>query len=248
MSSLRMDTIEELKKTLDEYFDGCAWKDEDIPISKAAGRYLAEDISGTEDLPGFDLTAAQVCYKTGHRLTVRDIGILASMGKFMVSVWAKPYVTVLTTGEEWVSVLDKPGPDQMRDANSFIMSSLLNESGVQIVGMNLIRGKKAAVEEAVRSAVDHSDFVVLTMGTRMGAEAEMSEIIRGMGKPGVIEHAPVLTEGGGVILGAIKDEFCHCAGRMPAFVACLPGKPAEALEAYQVVVDYFIRKYYFRNL
>ena len=228
-------------------FDGGVWKAEDVPVFKALGRYLAEEIIGTGDLSEFNLKSEQISYKIGHRITAEDIGIFAAMGKMSVSVWHKPYVIIITTGEELVTPFETPGENQMRDSGSFMLSALLEETGVEVISIDMINEGSDAIDNAVRCAADHCDVVVMTTGTQEGAEEALLSITDNIREPGVIARGPVTEDGGNVILAVLKDEFCHCVGRMPALVVCLPGDPAKLAVNYRSIVDYFIRRYYFHD-
>ena len=244
----KTNTLEALRQALEPYFAGGVWKDDKVPVFQAVGRYLAEDISGTEDLPSFDLQKEQIDFKIGHRLTVSDIGILAALGKTVVSVWYKPYVTILVTGEELVTPFEAPDAGQLRDANSVMLSALVDFTGARVVGVDMIREGRDAVDQAIRSAADHSDVVIVTTSMLEGAEAEMLAMTDNIRKPGVIAYGSFISPEENLILAALKDDYCRCVGRMPALIACLPSKSAHLQRHYAEIVDYFLRKYYFHNL
>ncbi|HEY5607031.1 MAG TPA: molybdopterin molybdenumtransferase MoeA, partial [Alphaproteobacteria bacterium] len=55
---------------------------------------------------GLDYKAGDVLLRRGHRLTARDIGLLAAGDLAELSVTRKPRVAVIATGDE----LSRPGP------------------------------------------------------------------------------------------------------------------------------------------
>ena len=247
MGQMDKSYLNSIYSALNKHFDGGVWKAEELPVFKAFGRYLAEEVKGTGDLPEFNLKSEQIFFNIGHRITAEDIGIFAAMGKMSVSVWCKPYVVILTTGEELVTPFEIPDDNQMRDSNSFILSALLEETGVDVISIDMINEGPAAVENAVRNAVDHCDIIVMTTSVSESAEEETLTILDSIRKPGVIACGPISEDDGNVVLAAIKDEFCHCVGRMPALVISLPGNPARVVANYKTVVEYFIQKYYFHD-
>ncbi len=231
----RTKTLKELLSAFEPYFDGGVWKTDNILAFQAVGRYLAEDVPGTD-------------LKKGHRITAEDVGTLAANGTLMVTVWFKPYVTILSTGEELVTPFETPGEGQTRDSNSMMLRALAEDTGAVVVGADMIKEGKDAVNLAVRNFVDQCDVLIVTTSTLPGAEDDMLKLVDSIRKPGVIAYGSVSDDSGNIILAALKDDYCRCVGRMPALIVCLPGKKETVKQNYDDVVDYFIRKYYFHNL
>lgn len=233
-----MEATKTLGALLDAFpplYDGGAWKTDNLLAFQAVGRYLAEDIEGTD-------------LKIGHRITPEDVGTLAANGKLMVTVWFKPYVTILSTGTELVTPFETPGEGQRRDSNSMMLQALAEDTGAVVVGVDMINEGQKAVEAAVRNFVDQCDVVIVTTSTEPGAEQDMYSLVDSIRKPGVIAYGATEHCAENIILAALKDEYCRCVGRMPALIVCLPGTPETVKQNYDDVVDYFLKKYYFHNI
>ncbi len=228
-------TLNELLDSFDALYSGGVWKTDTLLAFQAVGRYLAEDVEGTD-------------LKMGHRIVPEDVGTLAANGKLMVNVWFKPYVTILSTGIELVTPFEMPGEGQRRDSNSMMLQALAEDTGAVVVGVDMINEGQAAVDVATRNFVDQCDVVIVTTSLEAGAEQDMLTLLDSIRKPGVIAYGSTETSGGNIILAALKDEYCRCEGRMPALIVALPGSPETVKRNYDDVVDYFIRKYYFHNI
>lgn len=228
-------TLNELLAAFEPHYDGGVWKTDNLLAFQAVGRYLAEDVPGTD-------------LKVGHRITPEDVGTLAANGTLMVTVWFKPYVTILSTGTELVTPFETPGEGQRRDSNSMMLQALAEDTGAVVVGVDMIAEGQEAVDDAVKTFVDQCDVVIVTTSTEPGAEEKMLSLVDGIRKPGVIAYGSIEENSGNIILAALKDDYCRCVGRMPALIACLPGNPETVKQNYDEVVDYFIRKYYFHNI
>ncbi len=232
-----METTKTLKDLLDAlipYYDGGAWKTDSLLAFQAVGRYLAEDISGTD-------------LKKGHRITPEDVGTLAASGNMMVNVWVKPYVTILSTGTELVTPFETPGENQRRDSNSMMLQALAEETGANVYGVDMIADGQEAIDNAIVDFVGQSDILIVTMSTATGAEESMASFVDSIREPGIIAYGSTENCDNNIILVALKDEYCKCEGRMPALVVCLPGEPDTVKKNYDDIVDFFIRKYYFHN-
>lgn len=228
-------TLDALLDAFPPLYDGGAWKTDNLLAFQAVGRYLAEDIEGTD-------------LKIGHRITPEDVGALAANGKLMVTVWFKPYVTILSTGTELVTPFETPGEGHKRDSNSMMLQALAEDTGAVVVGVDMINEGQEAVNTAVTTFVDQCDVVIVTASTEPGAEEEMVTLLDSIRKPGIIAYGSTENSDGNIILSALKDEYCRCVGRMPALIVCLPGNPETVKQNYDDVVDYFLRKYYFHNI
>lgn len=227
--------LDELLSAFEPLYDGGVWKTDNLMAFQAVGRYLAEDVPGTD-------------LKVGHRITPEDVGTLAANGTLMVTVWFKPYVTILSTGTELVTPFETPGEGQRRDSNSMMLQALAEDTGAVVVGVDMIAEGQEAVDNAVKTFVDQCDVVIVTMSTEPGTEEKMLSLVDGIRKPGVIAYGSTENDNGNIILAALKDDYCRCVGRMPALIVCLPGSPETVKQNYDDVVDYFIRKYYFHNI
>jgi molybdopterin biosynthesis enzyme len=76
-----------------------------------------------------DIAQGQALLSPGDLLTASRIGSLAAIGSFEVEVYAKPRVTVLSTGNEIIEPGTPLGPGQIYDINQFTISSVVSSHG-----------------------------------------------------------------------------------------------------------------------
>lgn len=76
----------------------------------------------------------------------------------------------------------------------------------------------------------------------MGNKDMTAETIDAMGKPGVLTHGIAMKPGKPTIIGVIEQ-----ASIRHKLVVGLPGHPMAAIVAYDVIVNDFMKKYYFHN-
>ena len=86
--------------------------------------------------PGQNVVAAdEDCRKgttlleAGRRLRPQEVGLLAAVGQDPVTVYRRPRVGVISTGDEIVGVGTRPRPGQIRDVNSYTLGSLIQTAG-----------------------------------------------------------------------------------------------------------------------
>ncbi len=192
-----------------------------------------------------DISEDQLLYKKGHRIRPVDIGVLAAIGAAVVVVFDQPVVSIISTGDEIVSIIEDPIPGKVRDVNSFALASLVQETGCQVGGVYLIGDDASKLEETLKEALNLSDLVLVSGGSSQGHKDYTQDAINSLGKPGVITHGLALKPGKPTILGVIEDTHCSCNTRK-TLVAGLPGHPVAAIGVYHLLVEPFIKRTFFQ--
>lgn len=193
-----------------------------------------------------DLKKASLIFKKGHRLRTVDMGILAAMGRMMVPVFDKPIVSVISTGDEIVSIAEDPQPGKVRDVNSFSMAAHILESGCKLGDVYLIKDDYEKLKEAMEKALGRSDLVLVSGGSSQGSKDYTAQAIDSLGQPGIISHGLALKPGKPTILGIIQDVNCSCCIRR-SLIAGLPGHPVAAMGVYNILIEPFIKETFFAN-
>jgi molybdopterin molybdotransferase len=193
-----------------------------------------------------DLEEGALVFAKGHRFRSVDIGILAALGWIMVPVFDQPMVSIISTGDEILSIIEKPTVGKVRDVNSFALSALVQETGCKVGGVYLIGDDKEKLEETLKEALSRSDVVLISGGSSQGTKDYTAQVIDALGKPGVITHGLALKPGKPTILGVLEDTQCACCNRK-TLVAGLPGHPMAAMGVYHLLIAPFLKETYFQN-
>jgi len=176
---------------------------------------------------GEDARKDECILKRGHRLRPQDIGALAGLGIIKVGVYAKPKVSVISTGDEIVPA-DKPvAPGQVRDINSYTLTGLISDIGGTPLRKGIFRDTYDMIREVVEDSLKDSEMILVSGGSSVGAKDMTEKVINEMGAPGVLFHGVSLRPGKPMIGGVVDG--------IPVFG--LPGHPA----AVSVCFDIFIR-------
>ena len=201
---------------------------------------------------GEDFKNGTLIYAQGHRITIKDVGMLAALGYGSLQVFAKPVAALISTGDELVSVFDEPGPGQVRDVNSYTLAALIETTGCSLGHVSLIGDMRNDLESALRQAYKSADFVLLSGGSSAGLKDMTAELIDGLGAPGVITHGVAMKPGKPTIIGVIEDTIDgatenYSCRPSPKLVAGLPGHPMAAILSYKIIIEPFIQRTYFKN-
>lgn len=168
---------------------------------------------------GEDVAQGQVVQPRGRRMRPAEIGGLMALGITQVRVVRKIRVGLISTGDEIIDPHQSPRPGQVRDVNSYTLGALVDKSGGVAMQYGIIPDTFEALKETAARALSECDMVIITAGSSASTRDMTADVIRSLGKPGVLVHGINTRPGKPTILGV-------CNGRA---VIGLPGNPVSAL-------------------
>ena len=169
---------------------------------------------------GEDMKAGESLVTTGTKLRPQELGALASQGITEVSVYRKPVVGYLSTGDEIVPIETKDlGIGQVRDMNGITIGSLVSEWGCEFLYGGIVKDDQTELERVTAEMLEKTDCLILSGGSSVGTKDYSVEVIDRMGKPGVFVH--------GVSIKPGKPTILASADGKP--IIGLPGHPASAM-------------------
>jgi len=137
-------------------------KDDGIVITRVTQKKQFVRLAGTEFESG-----AVLC-KAGTLLTPGCMGLLASQGFEAINVITRPQVSLVVTGSELIPFDLKPGPGQIRDANSTMLTSAVQSSNAQIAFSIRTGDHFNAVRQAINKAAETAAMVIVSGGVSVG--------------------------------------------------------------------------------
>jgi len=113
---------------------------------------------------GSDVKKGQLLFKPNRAITACDLGVLSSVGLSDVSVYKKPRVVMMMTGDELV----KPGQNcqngQIYDSNSLPLKSYLEQLGCEVKLLSTVTDDLDEVKGRLDTAIAHDFDVCITVG------------------------------------------------------------------------------------
>lgn len=181
---------------------------------------------------GEDVAKGEIAVKAGTRLKPHHLGLIASLGVAEVEVYERPKVAVLATGSELVEIGQKPGKDQIFEANRLIISSLCRELGAEPVDLGMAKDDVEEISKKVRLGLEKADMVVTTGGTSVGVSDLVPAAVNGLGKPGVVVHGVAMRPAMPTALAVVNGK--------PVII--LSGNPVAAMFGFEVFARPLILK------
>ncbi|PTW02709.1 molybdopterin molybdochelatase [Halanaerobium saccharolyticum] len=177
-----------------------------------------------------DIAAGELLFKKGHKLMARDIGALAGLGITEFNAFSRAEVSVISTGDELISAEAEADAGQIRDINSYSITSYLNKIGAAAKKVGIVEDKFEKLKEAVKNELGQ-DLVLISGGSSVGIKDMTIDLLNSLGEPGVLLHGLAIKPGKPTILAVIEDTI----------VIGLPGHPASAWTVNNILVAEIVR-------
>ncbi|MBL6963555.1 MAG: molybdopterin molybdotransferase MoeA [Bacteroidetes bacterium] len=131
-------------------------------------RYLNEKTKGNICFRGEDVQAGQLVIPRGTLIKPQHVAILASVGATEIEVYGLPKVGVISTGDEIVEPLEKPGISKIRNSNGYQLVSQIERCGLLANYMGIVSDDEKATYDIILKGLDENDVLLLSGGVSMG--------------------------------------------------------------------------------
>ena len=171
---------------------------------------------------GAEARIGQELLPRGIRLGPAQIAMAAATGKARVKVYRKPRVAILSTGDELVDVVEKPGASQIRNSNSYSLAALVAECGGEPVQLPIARDEEDKLTELIQEGLK-ADMLLLSGGVSMGKFDLVEQALKNLGAQFFFTGA-MIQPGKPVVFGEV--------GSVPFFGH--PGNPVSVMVTFEL--------------
>ena len=201
---------------------------------------------------GAEARASQHVLAAGMRLGPAQIALAAACGQSRVKVCLRPRVAILSTGDELVDLAETPGPQQIRNSNSYSLAAQVEAAGGEALRMPsapddlvklamLIHAGLPADLLLISGGVSMGEFDLVEQAlAKLGAEFFFTGVLIQPGRPAVFGEVRFSTEGNGWAgqpLVYNPEAFAKVERRRAIPFLALPGNPVSTI----VTFDLFAR-------
>ena len=176
-------------------------------------------------LKGSERKVGDLLVSKGDRLGSIELGGLASVGKSQISLFKRPTVGILATGDELVEVDEKPGPGQIRNSNAYLLySQVLKMGGIPNIlqtATDNIKDLRNQINKGLRN-----DVLLISGGVSMGKYDLVEPVMSELGIQIYFES---------VTMRPGKPTVFARKGKQ--FVFGLPGNPVSTFVAFELFVN-----------
>ena len=179
---------------------------------------------------GEDIKKGEIALTGGRRIRPQETGMLAALGNQTVSVYQKPKIGIISTGDEIVPVKDVPGPGQIRDINTYTLLCLVRQTGATAIPFGIVHDDYEALLTKSSQALNQCDMVLVSGGSSVGARDFTIDVISAMQDSEILFHGISISPGKPTILARVQNK---------AFWG-LPGHVVSAMVVFSRIVIPFI--------
>lgn len=179
---------------------------------------------------GEQINKDKVVFEANTLITPAAIGFLACLGITEITVYKKPKVAILVTGNELVKPGKKLPKGKIYESNSVMLEAALETIGIKKTKVFKVKDNLKATKKALKSILTKYDVVLVSGGISVGDYDFVKEALL---KNGVEELFYKINQKPGkpMFFGSKKETL----------VFALPGNPASSLTNFYVYVYPAIR-------
>lgn len=173
-------------------------------------------------LVGEDIKKDEQLFKKGHKLRPQDIGLLYGLGITKVTIYEPMKIGIISTGDEVVNPNQDTREGQIRDINTYVLSSMAKEDNCTANIYGIVKDEFENLRQKLSEALEQNDLVLISGGSSAGMKDLTCDVINSIGNPGVLVHGLQAKPGKPTIIGRVDNKA----------IFGLPGHPAAALMIY----------------
>ncbi|MFK0207783.1 gephyrin-like molybdotransferase Glp [Agrobacterium sp. NPDC090283] len=113
---------------------------------------------------GQDFTEGETALKAGRELGFTDLTLAAAMNHAALTVYRRPRIAILATGDELLPPGSAPQPAQIIASNTFGVAALARQAGADVLDLGIIADDDGLIRAAIGKAVTAKVDVLVTLG------------------------------------------------------------------------------------
>ena len=177
---------------------------------------------------GAEARCGDVMVRRGTRVHHAVVAIAAAVGRPALAVHRRPRVAVLATGDELVDINLPPGPNEIRNSNTYSLAAQINEAGGDAALLPVARDEADELALLLGKGLN-ADLLLLTGGVSMGKYDLVEEVLASLGAEFFFTGVAI-QPGKPLVFGQVKAD-----GQTTPFFG-LPGNPVSTMVTFQLFV------------
>ncbi|MCK9391360.1 MAG: molybdopterin molybdotransferase MoeA [Syntrophales bacterium] len=175
-------------------------------------------------LAGEDVQEGETVIFSGSVIRPAEVGMLAALGRSFVSVYQRPVVAILATGDELVDIDEPPSSWKIISSNSYATAAQVMESGAAVLQLGIVKDRRENLIEKFRAAT-RADLIISSGGVSVGDYDLVKDIMKEVGNAMQFWQV-AMRPGKPLAFGSIQG--------VPVFG--LPGNPVSSMISFEQFV------------
>jgi molybdopterin molybdotransferase len=173
---------------------------------------------------GEDVREGDRVMSKGDLIRPAEVGMLASIRRSFISVYQKPLVAILCTGDELADVDEVLDEGKIVSSNSYTLASQVKDCGAMPLLLGIAKDRKEEIEQKLRQGI-RADVIISSAGVSVGDYDFVKDALKDLGMEMVFWKV-AMRPGQPLAFGTI-------AGK-PVFG--LPGNPVSSMISFEQFV------------
>lgn len=179
---------------------------------------------------GNDLMKGETAIEKFTKVDAKVMAVLASCGKEKVKVFQKLKAAVFATGDELVSIKEKPNEDKIRVSNIYSIIAAVKELNQLVINLGFTKDDKEIIRQKIKDALQMDvDLLITTGGVSVGKYDFLKEIFNEEGVEEIFWRVNI-KPGKPIYFGVYQKKEKNI------FVFGLPGNPVSALVTFYMFI------------
>lgn len=171
---------------------------------------------------GCEAGAGEAVLHPGLRLDYSGAAALAAFGRSSVSVYRRPEVAIIATGDEIVEVGETPAEFQIRNSNAYSLAAQVARAGGVPKILAVARDTVEHTRERIREGLD-AGLLLLSGGVSAGKYDVVEEVLAEFGARFFFDRV-LIQPGQPLVFGSASGKFFFG----------LPGNPASTMVTFEI--------------
>lgn len=208
----------------------CVIRYEDLVINKETAEITVDEIKQWQNvhIQASDSSQGSLLITKNTKIGPAEIGVLATVGRAEVQVYAMPSIAIVSTGDELVNVEADPKAYQIRRSNSHVLKSALAELRLE-ASIFHINDVEVEMKKKLSAILGEHDVLILSGGVSKGKKDFV---------PGILEELGVKKHFHRVAQKPGKPFWFGTATNTTVFA--LPGNPVSTFLCYYKYIQPWI--------
>ncbi len=175
---------------------------------------------------GSEAHKGSVMVAGGTRVTHSTVAIAAAIGRPELAVHRRPRVAILATGDEVVDINLQPGPNEIRNSNTYSLAAQVYAAGGDPLILPVARDEADEIALLIRKGLE-ADMLLITGGVSMGKYDLVEQVLASF-EAQIFFAGVRIQPGKPVVFGEVKS------GEQGTPFFGLPGNPVSTMVTFQL--------------
>jgi molybdopterin molybdotransferase len=172
---------------------------------------------------GSEARLGAVILPRGKRIDYTAVSWLAATGHSGVTVFRRPLVAVISTGDEIVEIDQMPGPDQIRNSNAWSLAAQITRAGAKPRVLPIAPDTQTQTRMLIESALEKADLLLLSGGVSTGKYDVVEHALADLGAEFFFDRVKI-QPGQPLVFGRVRERFFFG----------LPGNPGSTMVTFEL--------------